>query len=128
MEHSAVKDRTLRPPAMPAALMAALADAARAHGFDVVGVARPDSIPQALERLQRFLAEGGHGDMDWLAATVPRRGDPRALWPGVRSVIMLGMNYGPDHDPLAILAQRSHGAISVYAQGDDYHEFMKPRM
>jgi len=60
--------------------------------------------------------------MDWLAQNPARRADPRALWPGVRSVIMLGVNYGPDEDPLAILTQRTLGAISVYAQGDDYHD------
>jgi epoxyqueuosine reductase len=109
-------------------LKAALADAAHAQGFDVVGVTRPDSIPLALERLRQFLAEGGHGDMDWMERTAARRGDPRALWPEVRSVIMLGMNYGPDGDPLAILERRSHGGISVYAQGADYHDIIKPRL
>ena len=59
---------------------------------------RPDSIPLALERLRQFLAAGGHGDMEWMETTATRRGDPRALWPEVRSVIMLGMNYGPDAD------------------------------
>jgi epoxyqueuosine reductase len=109
-------------------LKTALADAARAQGFDVIGVTRPDSIPLALERLRQFLTEGGHGDMDWLETTSTRRGDPRALWPDVRSVVMLGMNYGPDADPLAILKQATHGAISVYAQGVDYHEIIKPRL
>ena len=66
--------------------------------------------------------------MAWMETTAERRGDPRALWPDVRSVIMLGMNYGPDSDPLAILRERSRGAISVYAQGDDYHEVIKPRL
>jgi epoxyqueuosine reductase len=66
--------------------------------------------------------------MDWLETTAARRGDPQALWPQVRSVIMLGMNYGPDADPLAILEQRSRGAISVYAQGIDYHDIIKPRL
>jgi epoxyqueuosine reductase len=91
-------------------------------------VARPDSIPQAPERLRRFLAEGAHGDMDWMATTAERRGDPRTLWPDVRSVVMLGMNYGPDADPLAALRQRSRAAISVYAKGDDYHDIIKPRL
>lgn len=63
-----------------------------------------------------------------MATTAHRRGDPHALWPDVRSVIMLGMNYGPDADPLAILRRRSHGAISVYARGDDYHDIIKPRL
>ncbi|HSZ94831.1 MAG TPA: tRNA epoxyqueuosine(34) reductase QueG, partial [Bradyrhizobium sp.] len=67
-------------------------------------------------------------DMDWLAANPERRSDPRTLWPGVRSVIMLGVNYGPDENPLAILEQRTHGAISVYAQGDDYHDVIKKRL
>ena len=79
----------------PAELKAALAEAARAQGFDVIGVARPDAIPLAAGRLRTFLAEGAHGDMDWMAAKADRRGDPRTMWPDVRSVIMLGVNYGP---------------------------------
>jgi len=66
--------------------------------------------------------------MDWMATTAARRGSPSALWPQVRSVIMLGMNYGQGADPLAILQHRDRGAISVYAQGDDYHEIIKPRL
>jgi epoxyqueuosine reductase len=109
-------------------LKAALAQAAREQGFDAVGVTRPDAVPQAQERLARFLADGLHGDMDWMATTAERRGDPRVLWPQVRSVIMLGLNYGPDEDPLAILAQRDRGGISVYARGEDYHELIKKKL
>jgi epoxyqueuosine reductase len=93
-----------------------------------VGIARPDAIPRASERLRQFLDSGAHGDMEWMAANAERRGDPRTLWPDVRSVIMLGANYGPDDDPLAILKDRARGGISVYARGDDYHEVMKPRL
>jgi epoxyqueuosine reductase len=114
------------------ALKTALANAARRHGFDTVGITRPDSIPQALERLRHFLAEGAHGDMDWMETTAARRGSPRALWPQVRSIIMLGLNYGRDcglnDDPLAILQRRDRGAISVYARADDYHDIIKPRL
>jgi len=81
-----------------------------------------------LERLRQFLAEGAHGDMDWMDATAARRGNPRTLWPQVGSVIMLGVNYGQDSDPLAILRRRGRGAISVYARGDDYHDIIKPRL
>ena len=66
--------------------------------------------------------------MDWLAATAERRGHPQSLWPEVRSIIMLGVNYGPDENPLEILKQKSHGAISVYAKGDDYHYIIKKRL
>lgn len=63
--------------------------------------------------------------MDWLARDPERRTDPRALWSEVRSVVMLGVNYGPEEDPLAVLEARSRGAISVYARGDDYHDVIK---
>jgi epoxyqueuosine reductase len=106
----------------------ALIDKARACGFDAVGVTRPDAAPETQERLARFIAEGAHGDMDWLASTAERRGTPLALWPEARAVIMLGLNYGPDENPLAILAHRSKAAISVYAKGDDYHELIKKKL
>ena len=89
---------------------------------------RPDAIPEAKRYFERFIAEGQHGDMDWLAATAGRRTDPQVLWPAARSVVMLGLNYGPDRDPLEILQQRTRGAISVYAQGDDYHDLIKGKL
>jgi epoxyqueuosine reductase len=106
----------------------ALAREARALGFDGVGVTDPDAIAEAAGHFRAFIKAGGHGDMDWLAARPERRADPRVLWPGVRSVIMLGVNYGPDENPLTILEQRTCGAISVYAQGDDYHDVIKKRL
>jgi epoxyqueuosine reductase len=111
-----------------AELKAALAREARTLGFDCIGVTDPDAIAQAGEYFREFLEAGAHGDMDWLAANPERRMDPQALWPGVRSIIMLGVNYGPDENPLAMLEKRSHGAISVYAQGDDYHDVIKKRL
>jgi epoxyqueuosine reductase len=109
-------------------LRSALTREARALGFDCVGVTDPDAIADAGRHFHEFLDSGAHGDMDWLAASPDRRTDPRVLWPGVRSVIMLGVNYGPDENPLDILAQRTRGAISVYAQGDDYHDLIKKRL
>ena len=109
-------------------MKAALTEAARAQGFDAIGVARPNAIPQVPEHLREFLLAGAHGDMAWMASNAERRADPRALWPDVRSIIMLGINYGPLDDPLAILRQRTRGGISVYARGDDYHELIKPRL
>ena len=78
--------------------------------------------------MREFLAAGAHGDMAWLAANSGRRGDPRVLWPEVRSIVMLGLNYGPLDDPLALLQERWRGDISVYARGDDYHDVIKPRL
>ncbi len=110
------------------ALKAALVEAAHAQGFDAVGVTRPDAIPLAAERLRQFLNLGAQGDMDWLAAKAERRADPHVLWPQARSIVMLGLNYGPDDAPLAILKERMRGGISVYARGDDYHDLIKPRL
>ena len=66
--------------------------------------------------------------MDWLARNPDRRADPRTMWRDVRTIIMLGVNYGPDDDPLALLTQRERGAVSVYARGDDYHDLIKSRL
>jgi epoxyqueuosine reductase len=85
-------------------------------------------VPQAAARLREFLTAGTHGDMDWMARNADRRGDPPTLWPDARAIVMLGVNYGPHDDPLAILNERMRGAISVYAQGDDYHDVIKPRL
>jgi epoxyqueuosine reductase len=112
----------------PADLKAALIHESRSLGFDCAGATDPDAIADIARHFRAFIGEGAHGDMDWLAASPERRMDPRVLWPGVRSVIMLGVNYGPDENPLDILQHRSSGAISVYAQGDDYHDVIKKRL
>ena len=112
----------------PDKIKAALIEHAKTRGFDVAGITKPDAVPEAKAQLERFLADGAHGDMVWMETTAERRGSPSALWPDVRSVIMLGMNYGPDQDPLAILKELTHAAISVYAKGEDYHELIKARL
>jgi len=101
---------------------------ARGIGFSAIGITDPDSISNAHERLQAFLDAGSHGDMDWLANEPARRASPRVLWSEVRSVVMLGINYGPDENPLELLKQTTRGNISVYARGDDYHELIKKRL
>ncbi|CAN5290876.1 tRNA epoxyqueuosine(34) reductase QueG [soil metagenome] len=78
--------------------------------------------------MQQFIADGHHGTMAWLEETADRRGDPGSLWPAVGSVVMLGLNYGPDADPLASLARRDRATISVYARHRDYHSLIKGRL
>jgi len=113
--------------ASPQAIKDAIRAQARALQFDAVGFTSPD-IDDASHRFREFLAAGWQGDMDWLAAKRDRRADPRTLWPEVRSIVMLGLNYGPPGDPLHSLAQRERGTISVYAQGRDYHDVLKTRL
>jgi epoxyqueuosine reductase len=101
---------------------------ALAEGFDVARFAKAASPERAGERLRDYLDRGRHGDMGWMEANAERRADPLTLWPEAKSVLVVGLNYGPSHDPLTILGERERGAISVYAQGDDYHEVMKKKL
>ena len=109
-------------------LKAQIVREALAQGFDAVRVTRAEAGPAQSEALDAFLAAGHHGEMDWMEARRDWRADPAMLWPQAKSAIMLGINYGPEGDPLAVLAQRERGAISVYAQGDDYHEVVKKKL
>src|SRR5690606_27732580 len=110
------------------AVISELRARARALGFDAFGITRPDARPDLAQKLQTALASGWQEGMDWMAATAARRGAPAALWAGVRSIIMVGLNYGPDGDPMETLAQRDRGTISVYARNRDYHDIIKGRL
>ncbi len=105
-----------------------LMQTALAEGFAAVGFCAPTAIPEAAERLAAFVAAGWHGQMGWMAERMGWRGDPAALWPEARTVIMLAEVYTPETDPLAVLEQRDRGAVSVYAQGKDYHDLVKRRL
>ncbi|MEJ6405064.1 tRNA epoxyqueuosine(34) reductase QueG [Yoonia sp. 2307UL14-13] len=97
-------------------------------GFAKVGVCRPDAVPEMAGRLADFVDAGMHGQMAWMAERMHWRGDPSALWPEARSVVMLAEPYTPEHDPLDVLKQSDRAAISVYAQGRDYHDVVKKRL
>ena len=97
-------------------------------GFAKVGFCRPDAVPDLPERLAAFVEAGMHGQMAWMADRMKWRGDPSALWPEARTVIMLAEPYTPDHDPLAVLNRPDRAAISVYAHGRDYHDIVKKRL
>ena len=98
---------------------------ARLLGFAACGIARADAAPQTAVRLKEWLDEGAHGDMLWMEERAHQRGSPASLWPEVKSVIMLGMSYAPPADPLALADEGGVGRISVYAQGQDYHDIVK---
>ena len=101
---------------------------ARALGFDVVRFAKAESSQISRDGFAEFLAQGFDGDMGWLRANADRRADPKMLWPEARSVIMVGVNYGPDHDPRTALDVCDSGVISVYARNRDYHDTLKKRL
>jgi len=109
-------------------LVVELRTRAIALGFDSFGIAAADARPDLPGKLQSALDAGWHGEMEWMAETVERRGSPNGLWPEARSVILLGVNYGPESDPLAVLGERDRGSISVYARNRDYHEIIKGKL
>lgn len=101
---------------------------ALALGFDACRFTSADADPALAGRLRAWLDSGAHGEMGWMAETADRRAAPQALWPEARSVVMLGLNYGPSDDPRALLERKEAGAISVYARNRDYHDIIKGRL
>ena len=102
-----------------------LKERAAAEGFVALGIAPGKLAPKAGERLRQWLADGRHGEMLWMESRADQRASPDALWPEVKSVIMLGMSYAPAHDPMALATHPDRARISVYAQGRDYHDVVK---
>ncbi len=113
---------------MAQSLKQLLVSQALSEGFVACRICRPWDVPQVPDRLNSFLQKGFHGQMGWLAERTHWRGDPAALWPEAKSVIMLAESYTPEHDPTDVLQWPEHGVISVYAQNKDYHDLVKKRL
>jgi epoxyqueuosine reductase len=118
----------MKPRPTSEAIKAAIAQRARSEGFDSVGFAAPSPSTRERDLLGLYLRDGRHGDMQWMEETEARRADPLVLWPEVRTIVALGLNYGPKTDPLQILEQKDRAGISVYAQGRDYHDLIKKKL
>jgi epoxyqueuosine reductase len=97
-------------------------------GFDAVGFAKAELAPEARDNLKDFLAGGLHGEMGWMQEKAERRADPKTLWPEARSVVVLGMNYGPEQNPFEEQVDSRQARISVYARHRDYHDVLKKRL
>ena len=107
---------------------AAIRERAKQEGFEAAGFAAARAPEGAREGLAAFLAADHHGDMAWMATTAERRSDPLNLWSEAKSIITLGANYAPAEDPMPALERRERGVVSVYAQGQDYHDVLKRRL
>ncbi|WP_207747641.1 tRNA epoxyqueuosine(34) reductase QueG [Pelagibacterium limicola] len=111
-----------------AALIAELRERARALGFDAFGIASASARPDLEGKLLAALDRGWHGGMEWMRETAPRRARPENLWADVKSVIMVGINYGPETDPMERLADNGLANISAYARMRDYHDVVKGKI
>lgn len=94
--------------------------AARQLGFSGLGVAPADADQG--NTLFDWLAAGNHADMQWMERHLPARLNPELVLPGVRSIIILTYEY-PRAD-----ARNAAGSIARYAQGDDYHKLLAPKL
>jgi len=112
----------------PKALKDWLKQASTEIGFDVMAVTNAEFDELISQRLSQFISQNYHGEMGWLADTEQRRQSPQHMWEDAQSAIILGCNYGPNHDPMTALAKTDKGNISVYARGRDYHDVLKGRL
>ncbi len=106
-------------------LVNALNAKAREEGFASIAIADARLAPETKTRLENWLTAGCHGDMIWMECRVDERAQPSALWPEVKTVIMLGMSYAPADDPMILAEHPDRARISVYSRGRDYHDVVK---
>lgn len=109
----------------PASFTNLIRDKAFELGFDQFGICKAQLPPEKAQQLNEFLDHDRHGDMKWLQDRAHQRASPDHLWPEVKSAIILGVNYGPQIDPLYNLEHLETGNISVYARHRDYHDIIK---
>jgi len=91
-------------------------------------VTKPDAIPEAEARLRSWIEAGFHGSMSWMEERIEERAAPSTLWSDVKSIVMLGFSYAPEHHVLDDLTKKDRGVISAYAQSRDYHDFIKAKL
>lgn len=112
-----------------ASLSERVRQAALEVGFERVGIA--ELRPSDHERFYRaWIAAGRHGEMEYLARpdAVGARLDPRSQWTGLRSAVVVAMNYFPGGDPGPPPGDPSRGIIARYAHGRDYHKVLKKKL
>jgi epoxyqueuosine reductase len=114
--------------AAPDNVKTAIIAEATAQGFDVCRIVDTTTQDAAGAGLRAFVDAQHHGQMQWMETRMDERAAPQKLWPEAQSIIMLGVNYGPDSDPLAALQETDKGVISVYAQRRDYHDVIKKKL
>ncbi|MGH8094894.1 MAG: tRNA epoxyqueuosine(34) reductase QueG [Chthoniobacterales bacterium] len=112
----------------PTELKARLRHRAIQLGFDNCRVAAAGS-PRHAEALRGWLESGSAGEMDWIARTAEKRCDPQKILPGIRSVVVLAMNYWQgDDDRRSGNGAATPGRIARYAWGDDYHDIVEAKL
>lgn len=106
-------------------LVRRLYEHAFALGFDQIGICKANLPDHYARQLREFVHQKRYGDMNWMKEKLDIREHPKNLWPEVRSVIVVAVNYGPENNPMINLQHNDIGNISVYARHRDYHDIIK---
>lgn len=97
---------------------------AHALGFFACGVAKAEPVDAVhAASFNRWLDNGGHAGMEYMARNADKRLDPQQLMPGVKSIVCVALNYAP-----AKRMPQGEPQIAAYALGKDYHDIMKARL
>lgn len=97
---------------------------AKSLGFEQVGIAKAGYLEEDAPKLEQWLQNGFHGQMQWMENHFDMRLDPTKLVPGAKSVISLMFNYFPSHIPNDSTAPK----VARYAYGEDYHFVLKRKL
>ena len=106
-------------------------------GFDKVGIVPAAALHEERTRLEEWLRRGYHGEMPYMARDPEQRSDPRRIFPGAKSVIVVALNYHTTHEHEVRTAcvsgrvnvrREATGKVSRYAWGDDYHDVVGDKL
>ncbi|MFL6468602.1 MAG: tRNA epoxyqueuosine(34) reductase QueG [Pyrinomonadaceae bacterium] len=94
-------------------------------GFCKVGIVRAERLDEDAEYLFEWLNQNRHGEMAWMTRELEKRVDPKLIFPGARSVVVVALNYFTPYEHSNSL---NAGKISRYAWGDDYHDVLREKL
>ena len=97
-------------------------------GFEEFGITDLENFEFNSSKIKEFINNNYHGEMHWLKDKLEIRSDPKNIWNDAKSAIVLGINYGPESNPLNDLKKIKRGYISIYSRRKDYHKVIKSKL
>ncbi len=110
---------------MPAEITEYIKTTAQQLGFSGCFFTKPTIDNETIEHYDAFIANGYHGQMEWLAAKREFRTNPQNLLENAQTMVMLAVDYTPPNDPLGLLGNNGKSLMASYALGQDYHDIIK---
>ena len=97
-------------------------------GFDEFGITDLENFEFNSLKIKEFVKNKQHGEMNWFKDKLEIRRNPKNIWTDAKSAIVLGINYGPETNPLKELTKINKGYISIYSRRRDYHKVIKSKL